>query len=50
MPELTQLQVLWDNSDLSRLNLATVGTAIGHATWRSTTGKPVPLTGWISDF
>ncbi len=48
VPELIALKKIWEESALNRLTLTTVGTAIGHATWRSTTGRDVPLSFLIS--
>ena len=49
VPDCEPLFEAWDHTMLGRLTLTTVGTAIGHAYWRRTTGGGTPLSVWIPD-
>jgi hypothetical protein len=47
VPDLQEVVEAWDNSNLSSLQLTSVGIAIGHGYWRRIMGVAAPLDVWI---
>ena len=47
VPELESLFAVWDDSQLCRLTLTTVGLTIGHGYWRRITGSSAHLSNWL---
>jgi hypothetical protein len=47
MPEAVDLVALWSDTLLNRMQLTSVGMAIGHGYWRRETGADAPLSIWI---